>query len=253
MTLEHLPGQRGSGGKTPAYRLLADDLRAQITSGRLRPGDRLPTEPQLCSSTGVSRSTVREALRLLSSEHLIVTTRGVSGGSFVAHPSPSQLSETLATGVQLMRSTSMVSLADLLEVREMIEVPAAGLAAVRRQESDLAAIRASLFDPAVAEVSAMLAHHRAFHGAIARACDNTLLELVMQPLHTVSNDHELVEGHGATLWRQIDADHRAIFEAVERRDAAGAERACAQHIANLREIFVHGQEHPRSAQIALGS
>ena len=74
--------------RAPAYRLLADDLRAQITSGRLVPGDRLPTEPQLCQRSGVSRSTVREALRLLASQHLIVTTRGVSGGSFVAHPSP---------------------------------------------------------------------------------------------------------------------------------------------------------------------
>jgi DNA-binding FadR family transcriptional regulator len=73
-----------SSVRTPAYQLLADDLRTRITSGRLRPGQRLPTEPELCAEAGVSRSTVREALRLLSSQHLIVTTRGVTGGSFVA-------------------------------------------------------------------------------------------------------------------------------------------------------------------------
>ena len=72
--------------RVPAYQLLADSLRTQITSGRLRPGERLPTEPQLCVRSGVSRSTVREALRLLTSQHLIVTTRGVTGGSYVARP-----------------------------------------------------------------------------------------------------------------------------------------------------------------------
>ena len=73
--------------RAPAYQTLADDLRAQIVAGRLRPGERLPTEPQLCARFGLSRSTVREALRLLASQHLIVTTRGVTGGSFVAQPS----------------------------------------------------------------------------------------------------------------------------------------------------------------------
>src|SRR5438876_352461 len=74
------------GGRTAgisSYQALADGLRAQITSGKLRPGDRLPTEPQLCAQSGLSRSTVREALRLLTSQNLIVTTRGVTGGSFV--------------------------------------------------------------------------------------------------------------------------------------------------------------------------
>src|ERR1051325_7951226 len=79
-------GVTGSSVRPPAYQLLADELRADITSGRLQPGERLPPEPELCVKTGVSRSTVREALRLLARQHLIVTTRGVTGGSFVSHP-----------------------------------------------------------------------------------------------------------------------------------------------------------------------
>src|SRR5205814_10463032 len=93
----------------PAYQLLADTLRAEITSGRLRPGDRLPAEPQLCERSGVSRSTVREALRLLASQHLIVTTRGVTGGSFVNRPSVADLADTVRNGMRVRRPSSRVT------------------------------------------------------------------------------------------------------------------------------------------------
>ncbi|HEY3480196.1 MAG TPA: GntR family transcriptional regulator, partial [Streptomyces sp.] len=75
----------------PAYQLLSDALRARIITGELKPGEKLPVEPDLSTQYGVSRSTVREALRLLASQNLIITTRGVAGGSFVAYPKPQQV------------------------------------------------------------------------------------------------------------------------------------------------------------------
>src|SRR5437660_10526240 len=99
-------------GRSPAYQQLADELREQITSGRLRPGERLPTEPELCARSGVSRSTVREALRLLTSQHLIVTTRGVTGGSYVARPTPATLADSLSSGVRMLLSSPTVQLTD---------------------------------------------------------------------------------------------------------------------------------------------
>ena len=145
--------------RPPAYQMLADELRADITSGRLQPGERLPPEPELCVKTGVSRSTVREALRLLASQHLIVTTRGVTGGSFVAHPDAEQLSEGLSMGFTLLANSDGVGLADLLELRRALEVPAAGLAAVRRQEGHLTELRGAFFDPVVDDLDTMLAAH----------------------------------------------------------------------------------------------
>src|SRR4051794_41929928 len=97
--------------------MLADELRADITSGRLQPGERLPPEPELCVRTGVSRSTVREALRLLASQHLIVTTRGVTGGSFVAHPDAEQLSEALSPGPTPPTNPPAIGVADPIELR----------------------------------------------------------------------------------------------------------------------------------------
>jgi GntR family transcriptional repressor for pyruvate dehydrogenase complex len=137
----------GSTVRPPAYQVLADELRADITSGRLQPGERLPPEPALCVKTGVSRSTVREALRLLASQHLIVTTRGVTGGSFVSHPDAEQLADGLAAGFTLLSNSADVGLADMLELRRALEIPAAELAAARRTEEHLIEIRRALFDP----------------------------------------------------------------------------------------------------------
>jgi GntR family transcriptional repressor for pyruvate dehydrogenase complex len=88
----------------PAYRQVADELRNQIVAGLLPAGHRLPNEAELSRAFGVSRSTVREALRVLTSQHLIETLRGVRGGSFVAAPDPARMVEDIggALGVLVM-------------------------------------------------------------------------------------------------------------------------------------------------------
>ena len=179
--------------RPPAYQLLADELRDDITSGRLRPGERLPPEPELCVRTGVSRSTVREALRLLASQHLIVTTRGVTGGSFVSHPDAEQLADALTTGMSLLTNSPGVGLADLIELRRALEVPAAGLAAARRTDAHLTEIRSALFDPAMDEFDVMLRAHTAYHSAMAKATGNPLFELVTRPLYHIGSGEEVVE------------------------------------------------------------
>jgi GntR family transcriptional regulator, transcriptional repressor for pyruvate dehydrogenase complex len=221
-------------GRAPAYQLLADDLREQITSGQLRPGERLPTEPELCLRSGVSRSTVREALRLLASQHLIVTTRGVTGGSYVAKPDVVTLAESLSRGVNLMVSATPVGIAELLEVRDLVEVPAAGLAARRHTDADLAALGKALFDPVRDDTPVKVAAQRAFHEALAAATGNPVYELLARPLYAVANASDIAERAPLRLWRAIDADHRAIVRAVMAGDPVAAERAARVHLANLR-------------------
>ncbi|WP_127497767.1 FadR/GntR family transcriptional regulator [Actinoplanes solisilvae] len=220
----------GSSVRPPAYQLLADELRADITSGRLQPGERLPPEPELCVKTGVSRSTVREALRLLASQHLIVTTRGVTGGSFVAHPDAEKLSEGLTTGFTMLTNSNGVGLADLLELRRALEVPAAGLAAVRRDEHQLLEIRGALFDPEIDDFDTKLAAHTAFHMAVAKATMNPLFELVARPLYHAKFGEDVTENLPAGYWEQIDADHRLLLDCLMIRDADGATLAAARHL-----------------------
>jgi GntR family transcriptional regulator, transcriptional repressor for pyruvate dehydrogenase complex len=228
--------------RPPAYQALADGIRAEITSGRLRPGERLPTEPQLCARSGVSRSTVREALRLLASQHLIVTTRGVTGGSFVAHPSPEMLSDTLSTGLRLLLNTATVGIEDLLEMRETLEVPAAEQAAARRTEEHLAMLRAALFDPAEVSVTAMLAAHRAFHTALVAATGNPLYELLSQPLYQVSNERDLAAAAPPGVWERIDADHREILRCVAAGEGPAAAAAARAHLRFIGQVMTRPAE-----------
>jgi GntR family transcriptional repressor for pyruvate dehydrogenase complex len=220
----------GSTVRLPAYQLLADELRADITSGRLQPGERLPPEPELCVKTGVSRSTVREALRLLASQHLIITTRGVTGGSFVAHPDAEQLADGLAAGFTLLTNSADVDLADLLELRRALEVPAAGLAAARRTEEHLAEIRRALFDPDVDDFETKMAAHATFHTAVAKATDNPLFELVVRPLYYAKYGEDVTVNLPADYWTRIDADHREMIDCLAARDVEAARRAASKHL-----------------------
>lgn len=216
--------------RPPAYQVLADELRADITSGRLQPGERLPPEPELCVKTGVSRSTVREALRLLASQHLIVTTRGVTGGSFVAHPDAEQLADSLTTGFTLLTNSAGVGLADVLELRRALEVPGAGLAAARRGEEHLIEIRGTLFDPMVDDLDTMMLGHAAFHTAVAKATGNPLFELVVRPIYHASYGEDLTASLPDGYWMHIDADHRQLLDCLVARDAAAATRAASGHL-----------------------
>jgi GntR family transcriptional repressor for pyruvate dehydrogenase complex len=221
----------------PAYQTLADGLREQIASGRLRPGDRLPTEPQLCAQSGLSRSTVREALRLLSSQHLIVTTRGVSGGSFVTELSADKVGQTLSANVHLLFANGIVEGAHLFEIRMLMEGPAAELAALRRDDADLAKLEAALTDPLAGAVETRLAAHASFHQALAAATGNPLFELVTHPFYAVANDRQLVEGLEDGYWLEMHADHQAIVGAIRARDAHTAGIASRAHVENLRRVY----------------
>jgi GntR family transcriptional repressor for pyruvate dehydrogenase complex len=222
--------------RPPAYQLLADELRADITSGRRQPGERLPPEPELCVQTGVSRSTVREALRLLASQHLIVTTRGVTGGSFVSHPDAEQLGDGLATGFTLLTNSHGVGLADLLELRRALEVPAAGLAATRRTDEHLMEIRGALFDPLTDGLDTMMLAHAAFHMAVVKASGNPLFELVGRPIYHAAYGEAVTESLPADYWQRIDADHRRLLDLLCAGDAAAAVEHSTRHLDYVVEV-----------------
>jgi GntR family transcriptional regulator, transcriptional repressor for pyruvate dehydrogenase complex len=96
---------------------------------------------------GVSRPTIREALRELSAMSLIGTTKGASGGSFVTVPTVDHISRSLSTNIHLLSRSEHVSLDESLEARDLLEVAAARLAASRRTEEDLEKPRAAISGP----------------------------------------------------------------------------------------------------------
>lgn len=221
-----------------SYEHVAEDLRRQILEGRFQPGDRLPVEPELCEQYDVSRSTVREALRVLSSQDLIATRRGLHGGTFVIPPEPSHLSARLRTSLsRLTTDRGGASVANLLEVRDLLEVPAAGLAAERRSETDLAKLRDCLFDPASRDVELIFESNRTFHATLVHASGNPLLAAITDPLFDVLHERLLRERAPTVFWRRVDADHREILDCVTRGDAAQAREAQRVHLTHLRSTY----------------
>src|SRR5918998_2706221 len=127
-----------------AYEQVADQLRELILSGTITPGQRLPNEAALSVQFGVSRATVREALRVLATQNLIRTTKGATGGSFVILPTADHISDFLSSNISLLSQTETVTLDEFLELRELLEVPAAQLAARRNSTEIMERLEAAI-------------------------------------------------------------------------------------------------------------
>lgn len=222
----------------PAYRQVSDQLRAKILSGELQPGSRLPNETDMSTLFGVSRSTVREALRELSSQTLVATKRGVGGGTFVSSPEPSQVTQYLEASLGLMSASEDVTVAELLEFRGMLEVPAAGLAALRRTEDDVKVLQEVVEVEAERTAAGTLFEgHRAFHQTLLEASGNGLLEMVARPIFTTLRTRFLRDEAPESFWDQVTADHVRIYECVATGDDEGARREMQRHLDALAKTY----------------
>src|SRR3954452_6060523 len=122
-------GDRFPRARTDASEQIAMEIRRYLERQGLQPGDRIGTEQELASEFGVSRPTLREALRLLAGSHLIRASQGRGGGIFVANTAGEGMGRHMSEAIGAMLATESVSLYDLLEARMVLEVPLAGLAA----------------------------------------------------------------------------------------------------------------------------
>jgi GntR family transcriptional regulator, transcriptional repressor for pyruvate dehydrogenase complex len=216
----------------PAYRQVANQLRSLILQGVLAPGERLPNEVELSEQFGVSRSTVREALRSLASHNLLVTQRGVTGGSFIAHPEPLDISHYLETSVGLLSGARVVSVRELLEARAVLEVPATRMAAERRTDEHLEALLRAV-EQEEAALDSGFDGHKATHAAILEAAGNSLIEMMTRPLFGVLRLRFLRDEAPPSFWADVCADHKAIVGCIVDRDGEGAARAMAEHLDKL--------------------
>ncbi|HZB49239.1 MAG TPA: FCD domain-containing protein [Mycobacteriales bacterium] len=216
----------------PAYQMLADALRARILTRELKPGDRLPIEPDLADQYGVSRSTVREALRVLTSQGLVSTCRGVQGGSFVTCPEPAQISDYLHASLGLLAESANVGVDALLEARDMLEVPAAGLAALRRTPEQLEQLRATLYEPAAETIEQRVALSRRFHEVMLDAAANPIVGSLVGPIFRVLYER-LITRLPVNSWG-MEHDHELIFTAIAAGDAEAARAEMKIHLQKLR-------------------
>ncbi|WP_157962407.1 FadR/GntR family transcriptional regulator [Homoserinimonas sp. OAct 916] len=227
----------------PAYQQVADQLRDLILAGSLGSGDRLPPEFELAEIFGVSRSTVREALRVLASRDLIQTTRGTTGGTFVSRIQFDQVSDYLETSLGLMSGADDISLVNLLEARELLEVPAAGLAALRHEQHHIDEMRVMVArEKQTRGRGPKFRDHRNFHGIVVEAADNRLLGVMTEPVFRVLQARISPGDMGEAFWKSVNEDHHEILSRIEAGDSAGASSAMQSHLAKLNSAYGDGDE-----------
>lgn len=220
----------------PAYQQVAEQLRELILGGSLKPGDRLPSETRLTEMFGVSRSTVREALRALASRDLVVTTRGQSGGTFVARTESGRVSDYLEASIGLMSGDGL-SVTEIIEARELLEIPAAGLAAGRRTEEQVTRLREAVESEGPGGRPGTFTEHRHFHALVLEAAGNRLLAMVAQPIYGVLQGRLTRPDLGAGVWDEVEGDHERIADRIIAGDPPGAEAAMREHLERLRGVY----------------
>jgi GntR family transcriptional repressor for pyruvate dehydrogenase complex len=210
--------------RTPLIRGASEQVAFQIQhhiqEGGLQPGDFLGREEDLASDFGVSRPTLREALKLLASGNLIRASKGPGGGIFIAHTADEGIALSLTDAIAMMLETGTVSLDELLEARLFLEVPLAGLAAYHPDR-----------------VREALAEGAKLHEAIAAAAGNRMLQALTGWIHAVLQPSLNAEVRGALVESAVVEQHQAVLEAIEKGDAALAERAMKDHLLYLRDVL----------------
>jgi len=232
--------------RTDASQHVAMEIRRHLERSGLRPGDRLGTEAELASEFGVSRPTLREALRLLAGSHLVRASQGRNGGIFVASTPSEGMGRSMSESVATMIAAESVSFDDLMQGREFMEGPLAALAAEHRTDATLeelerALAEAELHEPGTPPFNEADAD---FHRAIAEAAGNELLIAFTSWILDVLQPHLHEEVGRYVRKEDVLAQHRAILRAIRRRQPAAAEKAMRAHIAHVRTLLA---EQPPAA------
>jgi GntR family transcriptional regulator, transcriptional repressor for pyruvate dehydrogenase complex len=235
------PIRSRAGG--PRSRRVSEQVAAEIVryvqERALEPGSRIGTEEELAREFGVSRPTLREALRMLSSGDLVRATKGPGGGIFVANTVEKGLGRSISDFIALMLETRRVTIDELLEARMLLEVPLAGLAAYRADAEALAEIRAAV-DESRANLHDRAELRRAdirIHSAIAAAAGNRVVEAFMQWTLDVLQPSLTTIIEDAVVESAIVDQHAALLRALERGDPVRAERATREHLEYLRDLL----------------
>ncbi len=216
------------------YDMLADQLREAILGGEISEGDALPPERELVAQTGLTRASVREALRMLALEGLVQTRPGRFGGNVVTLPGKESMVSAIG---QFVRGRKL-PLRTLQDAREVLEPALAGMAALHRGDADLKELK-SLQE----QLALSVASFRDFalvnikwHNSVARASGNELLAAVLHSMsYGVAVSTMTAEYDTQDTRSQVIRIHGLVNDAIEARDAAEAERRMRQHMGATHE------------------
>jgi GntR family transcriptional repressor for pyruvate dehydrogenase complex len=221
-----------------------DQLRTLIHDGRLKPGDRLPTERELADMLGVSRPTVREALSALTLLNVVESRQG--SGRIVGSLDLFALTEPIS----VLLSLSLPSDRDVeavLEMRAVVESGLARMAATRISDEALSEYREILDKLHAAETGPdLLRHDIALHDLVARESHNPMLAWLLQSVRELIAVARSQTMRVKGVLENVAADQERIYEALSRRDPTAAADAMWAHLTRIEEAYARGDGTPDS-------
>jgi DNA-binding FadR family transcriptional regulator len=214
--------------------VIVDQIKILLREGRLKPGERLPSERDLCQRFGVSRVTVREALRVLEAGGLVEIRVGARGGAFLTAPSTEQLGAGLADLLTL----SSLTASEVTEARMVFELGVLPLAVERATKEDIAELLDMVDEGQIAlrNETYSMAMSAAFHVRVATCTHNTAVEMLVRSFHGPLLMSLREARVAAPLMGHRGTDeHLEIALAIERRDVDAAVLVMRRHLERTAE------------------
>ena len=247
---------RSAAGKRPkAAETVAAELRHQIVSGRLKPGDKLHPENALQTEFAISRPTMREALRILESESLIAISRGKHGGARVIPMDLTGAASQVGVHLQIAGTT----LQDVWLARTIIEPPAAGLLAAQRKPAALLELEANIAAARVAAQHDLIRYadlSAEFSMLIAKHCGNKTLHLLAALIYDIiRRQHEDVTARtsdkpGVGKLREESIKSREMAVALMRSATpAVVESFWRTHLERMRDLVLAAYQGPMTIAV----
>lgn len=229
-----------------AFESVVRQIREAIYAGKLKQGDKLPTEREMAAQFAVSRAAIRSAVLSLEQSGLLEIRKGPKGGFFIREPDFKSVRDSLNDLIQLGHA----SISDLTEARSIIEPNTAALAAKRASAEDLDNLTESIrtFKSRVAEGLPPEAADLQFHTCIAEAAKNPVIVMMMRSLMDL-----LYKNIGSYFitpkpGKSIGAQHQKILEAIETGDSERARKTMLSHLEAMHDLFKAFETGNRQAE-----
>jgi GntR family transcriptional regulator, transcriptional repressor for pyruvate dehydrogenase complex len=223
-----------------ASQVIIDQVKLLIRDGRLQQGDRLPSERELCQRFGVSRVTVREALRVLEAGGLLAIRVGARGGAFLTSPSPERLSDGLADLI----SASSLTAVNVTEARIIVELGILPLAVERATDEDATDLLTMVEAAARAldDGKYDMEMSTAFHIRVAQCTHNPAIAMLVQSfrgplLMSLAESHQR-----APMGSRGIQEHRQLARAIQDRDLSRAREVATSHLDRTARRVRHDEE-----------
>ncbi|MEV5747015.1 FadR/GntR family transcriptional regulator [Actinoallomurus sp. NPDC052308] len=221
-----------AGARTTVTQRAIDEIKTRIAMGEFAPGQRLPTERDLAADLGLSRSSMREAIRALTVMGVLEARHGA--GIYVTRLEPGDLLETFGVVAEISRGDTLLH---LVQVRKILEPAAAAAAAARIDEAGLARLRAEMTAMERGTTAEeIVGHDLEFHRVITEAAGNPVLGAILDGLNSRTFRARVWRGYREEgVFPRTNHEHDAIYRALVERDPDGARVAAAVHIGAVEE------------------